>query len=309
MPALPARLLHTLSAGSGIHSLAVAGNGRAITGSRDGMITLWDVAHCRQLRAFPTGHEIFLSLAVRADGKRAVSGGLRRLKLWDLESGRAAGTIDTSADDIKVLMFGPEGTCLSGHRYGGILAWDLDAGKRLASLEAVEISAFSRLLADPDEVTAMAITADGQRLVAGSSKGFLRVWDLWAGRCLHTIPAHLLDVTGIVIPPNGLRGLSASWDGTIKCWALEKDTASAKVFEGKAMVCCLALLAGGDIAVWGTDAGELFFGDVADKVVLERVEAHDKAVSRLAVWGNDHILSASEDGTLKVWGWGRGARL
>ena len=301
MPALPVRLLHTLSAGSGIHSLAVAGNGRAVAGSRDGAITVWDVADRRKLSSFPTGHEIFLSLDIFDDGKYAVSGGLRRLRLWDLESGRAVREIDTSADDVKVLTAGPNGTCLSGHRYGGILVWDLNTGKRLANLEAVETTAFSRIMADPDEVTAMRLTADGQRLVAGSSKGFLRVWDLWARRCLHVLQAHCLDVTGIVVPPNGLRGLSASWDGSIKSWALEKDTASSRLFEGKVGINCLDLLPDGDTAVWGTESGELCFWDMAIGAVRESVKAHAKAVNRVAVWKDDYVLSASEDGTLKLW--------
>ena len=299
---MQAKLLHTFDMGSGIHSLAVAGDGRAVAGLRDGTIAVCDIAGGRKLRSFPTGHGVFLSLAALEDGGHAVSGGLRRLKVWDLESGRLVREIDTSADDVRVLTAGPPGTCLSGHKYGGILIWAPDTGRRLGSLEADEIKLFSRMMADPDEVTALALTSDRQRLVAGSSKGILRVWDLWTRRCLHMLPAHLLDVTGIGVPPGSLRGLSVSWDGAVKGWALEKDATSSALYEGKARIHCLALLPDGNTVVWGTEAGELVFQDVASRALLETVKAHLMPVNRVAAWNGNCVLSASEDGTLKLWG-------
>lgn len=297
-------LLHTFNIGSGIHCLAVAANGRTVTGSRDGKITVWDIRLRRMLRTFPTGHRLFYSLALTPDGRRAVSGGSRRLKTWDLETESLGREIDTLADDIRVLIVGPRGMCLSGHRYGGILLWDIQTGARLGSLEAGEIYTFSRIMADPDEVTAMALTADGLRLIAGSSKGFLRIWDMGTRRCIHMLHGHLLDVTGIVIPPGALRGLSASWDGTLKSWALEKDEEAIKLFQGNSMIGSLVLLKDEGEAVWGTDKGELVFWDVENMALRKLMRAHESAVSRIAVWEDDYILSASEDGTLKLWGRG-----
>ena len=157
---------------------------------------------------------------------------MRRLKVWDLGSGSLEREIDTAADEVTVLIARPEGICLSGHKYGGILLWDIQTGKRIGNLEASEIPAFSRIMAEPDEVTAMALTPDGQRLIAGSAKGFLRVWDLQTRKCIHATQVHLMDVRGIIVLPDGQHGLSVSWDGTLKSWALEKDLVSIKLFEG-----------------------------------------------------------------------------
>jgi WD40 repeat protein len=294
-------LLYTFEAGSGIHCLAVAGNGCVITGARDGKITVWDIPNRKKLRSFQTKHELLLSLAITQDGRRAISGGLRRLEIWDLGSGSLARGIDTSVDDTNVLIIGPQGMCLSGHKYGGILLWDTGTGERLSALEALEIWTFSRIMAEPDEVTAIALTPDGKKLIAGSSKGLLRVWDLRTRTCIHALHGHLLQVRGIIVLPEMRHGLSVSWDGALKRWALKKDLVPIKLFQGQPMINAIALLPGGKEAVWGTEDGVLCFRDIEKGIVREEVEAHDGPINALSVWNDKCLLSASEDGTLKVW--------
>lgn len=296
-----ASLQHSFDCRSGIFCLAVADSCNMVTGTRDGIIAVWDVNNRKKLRSFPTKHDLLLSLAVMKDGRQAVTGGLRHLKVWDLESGSPEREIDTMADDVNVLTAGPGDKLLSGHRYGGIFLWDIETGKRIGTLEAIEIGVFSRIMADPDEVTAMALTQDGQRLIAGSSKGFLRVWDLRNHKCLYAIHSHLMDVTGVIVLSNGQHGLSVSRDGTLNGWILEKDLATQKLFKGRPAVSAIALLPGGEEAVWGTEHGDLCFWDIKNKSIREQVRAHDGPVNCLALCKNDFLASASEDGMLKIW--------
>jgi WD40 repeat protein len=121
-----ANLLHFFAAGSGIRSLAVAGNGLVITDFWVGKIAVWDIPNRRKLRSFPSRHELLLSLAIIQDGRKTISNGLQRLRVWDLETGSLSREIDTLADDVNVLVFGPKGICFSGHKYGGILLWVIE---------------------------------------------------------------------------------------------------------------------------------------------------------------------------------------
>ena len=61
---------------------------RALSGSHDRTLRLWDLETGAELRRFE-GHEGWVnSVAVLADGRRALSGSEdRTLRLWDLETG------------------------------------------------------------------------------------------------------------------------------------------------------------------------------------------------------------------------------
>jgi len=46
------------------------------------------------------------------------------------------------------------------------------------------------------------------------------VWDLETGRALRTLEGHSDAVSGVAVTPDGKRAVSASWDQTLKSWAV-----------------------------------------------------------------------------------------
>ncbi|MBV9375428.1 MAG: hypothetical protein JO320_10290 [Alphaproteobacteria bacterium] len=85
----PGSLLRTIPTGGPVNSLAVLAEGRrALSGSENGTVRLWDLESGAELRRFEGHGDWVTSLAVLADGRRALSGSSdRTVRLWDLESG------------------------------------------------------------------------------------------------------------------------------------------------------------------------------------------------------------------------------
>ena len=87
-----------------------ADGGRALSGSMDGTVRLWDLG-TRQLLATFEGHESTVAaVAFSADGRRAISGSWdRTLKVWDLATGAVLRTMSGHAEYVSGLALSPDG--------------------------------------------------------------------------------------------------------------------------------------------------------------------------------------------------------
>lgn len=107
-----------------VGSVAVAGD-RALTGSHDATLRLWDLK-ARKLLHVLKGHTAEVNaVALSADGKKAVSGGHDKLfRIWDLETARHARELPGHAQAIWCVAVSPDGRrALSGSHDGTIRLW------------------------------------------------------------------------------------------------------------------------------------------------------------------------------------------
>jgi WD40 repeat protein len=111
-------------------------------------------------------------------------------------------------------------------------------------------------------VRAVAITADGRRIVSGAwqGDGSVRLWDAATGRQLQVLRGSGQGVHGVAISADGKLALSGDADGTVRLWDL----------------------------------------DTADELV--RYEGHTAAVTAVAFSPDGkQILSAAGDASLRLW--------
>ena len=71
-----------------------------------------------------------------------------------------------------------------------------------------------------DDITALALSAKGDRLVSASDDKTLKVWNLRTGALLRTLKGHTATVISVAISPNGDRAVSGS-KGELKFWDLK----------------------------------------------------------------------------------------
>jgi WD40 repeat protein/serine/threonine protein kinase len=71
-------------------------------------------------------------------------------------------------------------------------------------------------------ILSAAISLDGKRIASADQHGFLKIWDLPSGQCLHSIHAYPgRQARSVAFSPDGKRLASACWDGTVTVWEVE----------------------------------------------------------------------------------------
>jgi WD40 repeat protein len=316
---------HTFELHAGqVSSAAITPDGRrAVSGSEDGTLRLWDLERSRSLLTVETpwqpAIEVFATadespglrihtefgeslpvMAVTPDGCRVLAGSDdRNLQLCDIETGQSLvmfkGYKYTSR--VQALAVTPNGRwTVVGCQDGKLRVYDLESGQLL------------RILEDPTGwnkggVSAVTVTGDGRQAMAGSEDGALRLWDLESGLLLHT----LKDQTGLItdavravaLTPNQRLAVVCSENGTLRLWDVKSGQLLRTLHDASYAVSSLAITPDGYRIVVGSEDGALRFYDLDSGQLVRTLKDHTH-------WNAEGEISAvvvTLDGNRAVVGW------
>ena len=274
--------------------LAVLGDGRLASGSKDKAIRLWDPATGTCDRVFEGHQDWVMALAVLGDGRLA-SGSLdTTIRLWDPATGNCERVIEVHQGPVMALAVLGDGRLASGSIDKTIRLWDPASGACEHVFEGHQ-----------GWVMALAVLGDG-RLASGSDDNSIRLWDPASGACERVFEGHQGWVNALAVLGDG-RLASGSDDNSIRLWD-PASSACERVFEGhQGVVRALAVMGDGRLA-FGSGG---FGGFRADKTIrlwdpvtgtCERIfEGHQGWVMALAVLGDGRLASGSDDNTIRLW--------
>lgn len=202
-----------------VQSIALSPDGcRALSGSADRTMRLWDVGSGKELRRFEVGAGID-AIAFSPDGRRALSGGTDRLvRLWDVETGKELRRFEGHTGYVFRVAFSPHGRyALSGSIGDVVRLWELETGKELRRFE------------HKYTIDSVAFSPDGRRVLSSSRDGdqTVRAWDRATGKELHSFRRHLRDGSGAshiqdtAFSPESRRVLAGGWDKAMRLWEVE----------------------------------------------------------------------------------------
>ena len=158
--------------------------------------------------------------------------------------------------------------------------WNLDTGKVIHELKGTS-----------EAIRAVAISQDGKRVLAASMNGPVLLFDIVAGKLLHTL-AHKNEIYCVAFSPDGKHALTGGLDDHLHLWALDTGKEMADLFTKQNRVTTVVFLPGGKRAVSvGTDQVPKLW-DLSEKKWVHdfKKDPQGNAVTPLALSGDGKRL-------------------
>ena len=287
--------LRTLAGHTGsVDAVSLTPDGRrAVSGSWDETLRVWDVESGQCLRTLEGHTSLVTAVGLMPDGRRAVSGSWdKTLRVWDVESGQCLRTLKGHTDDVYAVSLMPDGRrAVSGSRDNMLRVWNLLTGKCLRILKG-----------HTEWVRAVSLTPDGRRALSGSDDKKLRVWDVESGQCLRILKGHTEWVRAVSLTPGGCRAVSGSDDKTLRVWDVESGRC-LRTLEGHTdCVLAVSLTSDGRRAVSGSRDNMLRVWNLLTGKCLRILKGHSSEIKAVDITPDSRrVVSGSEDRTLRVW--------
>ena len=158
-------------------------------------------------------------------------------------------------------------------------------------------------------VNCLALTGeDGTTLVSGSTDGAVRIWELPSGKPVgqasRVLPLHKKTVTALAASPDGRHLASASYDKTVKLFALASEgEAEPLTLKGhKDKVAAVAFVRKGERLASGGMGDEVLLWSVPDGQEVGRLAGHGQAVVSLAASSDgQRLVSVGVGSGVRLW--------
>jgi len=267
---------------------------RLCSGSYDKLLTVWDVATGRAIRSFK-GHAAGLtSVAFNRDGNRIVSGSHDdAVKVWDAEVDQGPLTVQSAGTSgVRNVSVSPDGDCIAVSTwYEQVRIIDSGTGKELRKLSGSSHP--------------VALSSDGQRLVADGGKNSLRVWDANTGDILLTLKSQPDTIHCVAFSPDGSRIVSGSRDHSLIIWDARTGDELHRLTGHANAVNCVAFRPDGTEFVSGSFDDTLKIWAVRTGQERLTLNGHIRGAGGVnsVAYSSDgrRIVSGGTDRSIRVW--------
>jgi WD40 repeat protein len=253
------------------------------------------------------------------------------IKLWELKSGEAIGTLNAGEMVNAVALTADGKTLVANSTKDSLEVWNLYNAKRTTIGEHT------------DWIFSLVISLDGQILVSGSRDESIKIWNLETQQLKQTLAGNSQGALAIAISPDNKILFSSCGDKTLRVWNLETNTLTATHFhpdliwsmtitpDGKTLICgtrnssivlidtytgavkstftghtgevwCLAITPDGKTLASGSGDRTIKLWNLDSGGLITTLDEHDKEVYTLAIAPDGQTLvSGSRDSTIKIW--------
>ena len=321
-----------------VRSIAFSANGQIIaSGSEDQSVKLWNV-HTGECYQTLRGHANWVrSVAFSPDGQTLASGsGDHTVKLWNFPTGQCIKTLQGYTNRVWSVAFternrvsskNSKGTAsiksslvqnispavplqtnkgdglilASGNDDHTVKIWDLKTNKCYQVLRG-HANSVCAVAFSPIPPTPLTKGGSGGILASGSEDHTVKLWDINAGECRHTLEGHTSRIWSVAFNPQGNILASASEDHTVKLWDVSTGQCLQTLQGHTSWVCAIAFSPNGRILASGSYDQTVKLWDCTTGKCLQTLPGHDNWVWSVAFSPEGRILaSGSGDHTVKLW--------
>jgi serine/threonine protein kinase len=227
--------------GDSIAAVAIAPDGnRAVSGGKDRVLRLWDLATSQATASFPKQTQEIRAVAFAPHGDLVAWAAGVAVRLGDAAKGVELRRLGGHTDAVRGLAFAADGQRLvSAGEDKTLRLWDVPAGR--------EVHRMARHTAG-----ATCCAADGDVALSGSRDQTLRLWDLRNGQELHVFTPSAGTVLAVALAPDGRLAASAHFDTLVRLWDLNAGRELRRFHAHKQMVTTVAFTPDGKHLVSGS---------------------------------------------------------
>ncbi|NBO32634.1 MAG: WD40 repeat domain-containing protein, partial [Cyanobacteria bacterium WB6_1B_304] len=207
----------------------------------------------------------------------------KRVKLWDVATGRELKTFIGHQSPVRVVIFSPDGkTLASGSADRSVKLWDVSTGRELETFRGFQ-----------SHVLNVSFSRNGKTLVSGSADRKIKFWDILVGREFNTFKWHRGSVLSVRFSPDGQTIASGSTDRSVKSWDMATGRELKTINGHQGTVLNVSFSPDGKTLVSGSTDKSIELWDVSTGQELRAFNGHQDAV---------YSVSFSPDGKTLVSG-------
>ncbi|NBR21073.1 MAG: WD40 repeat domain-containing protein [Proteobacteria bacterium] len=151
----------------------------------------------------------------------------------------------------------------------------------------------------------------GRMAVTGGMDDTVRLWDTGSTLAQGVLRGHLDDVTSLSMDTSGDFLLSGSLDGTLILWNMKtQELVTTREEAHLGEISSLVFQPSGTLAVSAGEDGKVKLWSLPELEPIHTFSKHRKRVTQIKFTiRGDKLLTASLDGTLGIWDWGKKRQL
>jgi U3 small nucleolar RNA-associated protein 12 len=286
--------LRTFECGYVLCASFLPGDALIVTGSKEGALTLYDVASSSVQEEFSAAHDgAIWSLDISSDGKTMVTASAdKTVKFWEFRivQDEVPGTTRTVprlklkhvktlelSDDVLSVKLSPDSKLVAASLLDNTIKVFFSATLKF----------FLNLYGHKLPLLSLDISDDSKLLISCSADKNIKIWGMDFGDCHKSIFAHQDSVMKVVFEPNSHNFFSASKDRTVRYWDGDKFENIQKLTGHHSEVWALAVAKDASfvvsgahdrsIRVWELTDEPLFLEEEREKELEELYEANLEA--------------------------------
>ncbi len=153
-----------------------------------------------------------------------------------------------------------------------------------------------------EAVSCLALTPDGQTIVAGCSSGEIRLWSLTPDKEHRQLLGHKEEVRALAVTPDGKRVISASLDRSVRFWELATGKALQTVTVHDDGIEAMALSPDGAWLATGSRDETLRVWRVAGGEPIRTIKENARGIATLLfARDNRTLLAGCWDNSIRLW--------